>query len=191
MSDGPVRPSLEVLVESVLFVAPEPVELGRLEQLLGVERAELVVALTRLAETLESRGVRLQRHGERAQLVSAPECAPAVERFFGAQSKSKLSPAALETLAIIAYRQPATRAQIEALRGVNCERALATLLTRNLIAEVGRQESVGRPILFGTTIEFLEYFGLASLADLPPLGEGEATLGYERAPRTHEQVSNR
>lgn len=164
-------PTAEMLLESLLFVAPEPVELGRIEQVLGIERGEIEAALARLADGCRERGVRVQRHGETVQLVSAPEAASAIARFLGVQAKSRLSAAALETLAIVAYRQPVTRAQIEGLRGVSCERALATLQTRGLVAEIGRSESVGRPVLFGTTTEFLEYFGLASLDELPPLSE--------------------
>ena len=164
-------PSAEMLLESLLFVAPEPIELSRIEQVLGIGRGELETTLARLADGCRERGVRVQRHGEMVQLVSAPEAAPAIERFLGVQARSRLSAAALETLAIVAYHQPVARARIEGLRGVSCERALTTLQTRGLVAEVGRAESVGRPVLFGTTTEFLEYFGLTSLDELPPLGE--------------------
>lgn len=124
-----------------------------------------------LAVQLADRGIRLQRHGDQVQLVTAPEAAPAVERFLGLEGAVRLSSAALETLAVIAYRQPVTRAQIEQVRGVSADRAIATLLAHGLIEEVGRLETVGRPALFGTTVEFLEHFGLQSLADLPPLPE--------------------
>lgn len=124
-----------------------------------------------LAVQLADRGIRLQRHGDQVQLVTAPEAAAAVERFLGLEGAVRLSSAALETLAVIAYRQPVTRAQIEQVRGVSADRAIATLLAHGLIEEVGRLETVGRPALFGTTVEFLEHFGLQSLADLPPLPE--------------------
>jgi segregation and condensation protein B len=167
----PDAPDPEILLESLLFVSAEPVDLARLEQTLGLGRDDLESALARLNDICRTRGVRVQRLGETVQLVSAPESATTIERFLGVQAKSRLSPAALETLAIIAYRQPATRTQIEGLRGVNCERALATLIARGLVAEVGRAETVGRPVLFGTTIEFLEYFGLNDLGELPPLAD--------------------
>jgi segregation and condensation protein B len=96
-----------------------------------------------------------------------------VERLLGGPAVTRLSRAALEVLAIVAYRQPATRAEIEALRGVNSDRALETLLGRGLVAEVGRRDSVGRPALLGTTPAFLDYLGLRSLADLPPLPSAE------------------
>jgi segregation and condensation protein B len=167
----PDAPNPDILLESLLFVSAEPVELARLEQALGLGRDELESALARLSDGCQSRGVRVQRLDETVQLVSAPESATVIERFLGVQVKTRLSPAALETLAIIAYRQPVTRTQIELLRGVNCERALTTLLARGLVAETGRAETVGRPVLFGTTLEFLEYFGLASLSELPPLAD--------------------
>jgi segregation and condensation protein B len=155
------------VIESLLFVSGEPLELTRLQQVLGVEREEVEAALEMLATQCLERGVRLQRHGATFQLVSAPEVTPYVEKLLGVQNGGKLSPAAVETLAIIAYEQPVTRARIEAVRGVNCDRSLATLLTRGLVCEVGKLETVGHPSLFGTTIEFLQYFGLESLNHLP------------------------
>ena len=162
-------PRLELLIESLLFVAPEPVELARLERSLDVDRAQLEAALASLIATCGDRGVRVQRQDDTVQLVTAPESASAVEKFLGISSQARLSAPALETLAIVAYRQPVTRAQIEGIRGVNCERALATLLGRGLIAETGRQDTAGRPVLYGTTVDFLEQFGLGSLSQLPPL----------------------
>jgi segregation and condensation protein B len=103
------------------------------------------------------------------QLVSAPDSARAVARFLGVQASGRLSPAALEVLAIIAYRQPLTRAQVDAIRGVDSSGTTRALLARDLIAEVGRLETVGRPILYATTPLFLQQFGLTSLADLPPM----------------------
>jgi segregation and condensation protein B len=117
----------------------------------------------------ENRGVRLQRKGDKVQLVTRPETAAYVERFMGLEHTGRLSQAALETLAIIAYRQPCTRAQIEVVRGVNCDGVLSTLLTKGLIEEMGRLETVGHPFLYGTTFAFLQHFGLKGLGDLPPL----------------------
>ena len=122
-----------------------------------------------LAETCEreQRGIRLQRLGEQVQLVSAPENARFVAAMLGMPTQVKLTTAALETLAVIAYRQPITRGQLEAIRGVNSDRALATLAQHGLAIEVGRATTVGRPALFGTTLEFLQQFGLASIDALP------------------------
>jgi segregation and condensation protein B len=113
--------------------------------------------------------VRVQRSGDHVQLVSAPESAAVVERFLGIGPQPRPSTAALETLAIIAYRQPITRAQIEAIRGVDSSGVVRALLVRELIAEAGRLETVGRPILYATTPEFLRQFGLSSLAELPEI----------------------
>jgi segregation and condensation protein B len=113
--------------------------------------------------------VRLQRSGARVQLVSAPEVASYIERFLGLELHGRLSPAALESLAIVAYQQPVTRAGVEAVRGVNSDSVLRTLVSKGLIEEVGRMDTVGRPILYGTTFDFLQFFGFESLEDLPPL----------------------
>ncbi len=122
-----------------------------------------------LADALESqgRGIRLQRLGEQVQLVTAPENARYIAALLGLPMTARLTTAAMETLAVIAYRQPVTRAQIESVRGVNSDRALASLLQHGLVAEVGRAQTVGRPALFATTSEFLQQFGLTSLEQLP------------------------
>jgi len=170
--NGHTRP-LELLaaLEAVLFVAEEPVELAEIARTLEVSVAAVRGLVDQLAEACGARGVRVQRQDTRVQLVSAPEAGVYVNRFLGARSEQRLSNAALETLAIIAYRQPVTRPALEAIRGVGCDHALATLKSRGLIEEVGRAESVGRPVLFGTTIAFLEHFGLTDPAHLPPLAE--------------------
>ncbi len=169
------RTDLELtsLIESLLFVADAPVTPAQLAAALDVEPKAVEEALDQLAADYQQRGLRLQRKAGRVQLVTAPEAAPAVERFLGLELSSKLSPAALETLAIVAYRQPVTRAQVEAIRGVNSDSVLRTLINKGLIEAVGRLEQVGRPILYGTTFEFLQYFGLQDLQELPPLNVDE------------------
>lgn len=166
--EPPAPEQLVPVLEAVLFVADAPVEIAALSRTVGVARNDLVPALDELAEACRGRGVRLQLTGELVQLVSAPETAPYVERFLGLEHPP-LTNASLETLAIIAYRQPMTRAGIEAVRGVDCDGPTRTLLARGLIEEVGRAPVVGRPALFGTTVRFLEYFGLERPEDLPPL----------------------
>lgn len=170
MTTGPT--SLKTLLESLLFVADGPVPLARIERTLGVERPALEEAIAALAADYTGRGIRVQRLDGRVQLVTAPETAAHVESFLGLEADPRLSAAAMEALAIVAYCQPITRAGIEAIRGVNSDRVVASLVSRGLIAEAGRAEGPGRPALFETTFAFLEYFGLSSLADLPPL-EGE------------------
>jgi len=171
---------LVAAVESLLFVADEPVEAAVLASALNAGTAAIEAAIDDLAERCRERGVRVQRAGERVQLISAPELGPYVERFLGAAAEQRLSGAALETLAIVAYRQPVTRGTIEAIRGVNSERALSTLRSRDLVEEVGRAETVGHPVLFGTTMRFLEYFGLEQPGELPPLHPSPTPLAKNR-----------
>lgn len=166
--------ALARVIEAILFVAGGPVATEALAQATQSGAAQIMVALDALDGALAGRGLRLQRGRDAVQLVSAPELAPWLERFLGLELSSRLSAAALETLAIIAYRQPITRPEIEAVRGVNSSGTLRTLLQRELIEEVGRLETVGNPYLYATTPAFLQYFGLRSLGDLPPLEPGEA-----------------
>ncbi len=156
-------------IESLLFVAGRPLERGELRKLLDIDDATLTDSLRVLENDLESqrRGIRLQRLGEQVQLVTAPENARYVAALLGLPMSAKLTTAAMETLAVIAYRQPVTRAQIEAVRGVNSDRALVSLVQHGLVSEVGRAQTIGRPALFATTAEFLQQFGLTSLDQLP------------------------
>ena len=165
---GEIAPNLlKRIVESLLFTADNPVTIGNLRNVLEVPRRSLESALEELAADYEGRGLRLQRNGDEVQMVTAPEVASYVERFFGIGGANKLSNAALETLAIVAYHQPVTRAQIEAIRGVNSDYTINVLEARSLIAETGRLATPGRPVLFGTTMEFLKYLGMSSLNELP------------------------
>jgi segregation and condensation protein B len=160
---------LQSVVESLLFVAGRPMELAELRRLLLVEEARLREAVASLADECERqrRGIRVQRLGVTVQFVSAPENARFVAALLGLPTQVKLTTAALETLAVVAYRQPITRGQIEFIRGVNSDRALASLMQHGLVGEMGRAATVGRPTLFGTTPEFLQQFGLTSLEALP------------------------
>lgn len=154
-------------LEAILFVAGRPLSPGELAGAVGSDKKSVEAALVQLAERHRSGGLRLQRDGRSAQLVSAPEAAADVERFLGLEATAHLSGAALEALAIVAYRQPVTRPEIEELRGVNCDAVIRTLMVRGLVAEVGRRQTVGLPIEYGTTFRFLEYFGLSDLSELP------------------------
>ena len=169
LPDMPAPPAPVQLVESLLFVAGEPVTLAQLAKALELPAEAIAAALEALEAECRGRGVRVQRHGDLVQLVSAPESARAVAGFLGVQASGRLSPAALEVLAIVAYRQPLTRAQVDSIRGVDSSGTLRALLSRDLVAEAGRVESIGRPILYATTPLFLQQFGLTSLADLPPM----------------------
>jgi segregation and condensation protein B len=160
---------LAAAIESLLFVSGRPLEYAELRKLLDIDNAQLQHGLQTLERDLvdQERGVRLQRLGEQVQLVTAPENARYVAALLGLPMTARLTPAALETLAVIAYRQPVTRSQIEATRGVNSDRALASLIQHGLVAEIGRAQTIGRPALFATTTEFLQQFGLTSLDQLP------------------------
>jgi segregation and condensation protein B len=171
----PTPDKVKATLESLLFVAEEPVELTVLTRSLHLSEKEVEEALDSLAEDCRQRGVRIQRSGNLVQMATAPEAARYVENFLNMDHHQRLSTAGLETLAIIAYKQPVTRAAIEAVRGVNSDGAVATLLARDLIGEVGRAHTPGRPVLFGTTVRFLEHFGLERPEDMPPLPEDGAS----------------
>lgn len=186
MSDEPIANELAFeaetifgprqLVESLLFIAAEPVAVRDLARALALPLDAIEQAIEQLIGEYRTRGIRIQRHNDQVQLVSAPESAAAVERFLGVQASApRLSNAALETLAIIAYRQPITRAGMEAVRGVDCSGPVRTLLQRGLITEIGRLQTAGRPVLYGTTDDFLKQFGLDSIDRLPQIEDSPAT----------------
>jgi segregation and condensation protein B len=164
---------LSVQVEAMLFVAGEPVTTAQLATALDVATSVAERALNELDASLASRGLRLQRHAGRVQLTTAPQLAELIERFLGLEMTSHLSRAALETLAIIAYQQPVTRPQIDSIRGVNSDSMMKSLLNKGLILESGRADGPGRPILYSTTPEFLQHFGLNSILEMPPLARPE------------------
>lgn len=161
--------SLAAKIEAMLFVSAEPVPVQQLSQALDVTASVVERGLKELVDSLQMRGLRLQRNAGRVQLTTAPQLAGLVETFLGLEAVTHLSRAALETLAIIAYQQPVTRPQVDAIRGVNSDAMLKSLLSKGLILESGRTDGPGRPILYSTTPEFLQHFGLNSLMELPPL----------------------
>ncbi len=174
---APDPAQLRALVEALLFVSDGPVALGALARTLDVTPRRIELTLDALEGALEGHGMQLQRGPEGVQLVTAPEAAELVEQFLGLESARRLSTAALETLAVIAYRQPVTRAAIEAIRGTSSDHVLATLRARGLIERVGRAAGPGRPSLYGTTQRFLEHFGLLRASELPGLDEFAERLG--------------
>jgi len=180
---------LRSILESLLFAAGDPVPLGRLTQLLpGYERREVVRALNELSEEYarEERGLRLEQVAGGYQLRTSRANAEFVKVLL-AQRPVRLTRAALETLAVVAYRQPVTRPEIEAIRGVDVDAVLTTLLERRLVRVIGRKEVVGRPLLYATTPHFLETFGLKDLSSLPKLEElGASADALERAARGAE-----
>ncbi len=186
--------NLKSLVESLLFVAEGPATITALARALEVDSVQIDQVVAELRKDYAGRGIRVQRSKDRLQLVSAPESAAAIEKFLGLEGSGHLSTPALETLAIIAYRQPITRPALEAIRGVNCDGVIHSLLAHGLVQESGRLETAGRPILYATTFDFLQNFGLQSVEDLPPLEEQvekvlEATL--EQTEGTEEQADKK
>ena len=169
--------NLVAQLESILFVAGEPVSLTELVQVLEVKKSDLTDGLRELAESLDGRGLQLVFDEKEAQLVTDPEAASLVSRYRQSELRGSLSPAALETLAIVAYRGPVTRPVIEAIRGVQSSAPLRTLAIRGLIRETGRSHDIGRPILYETTVELLKHLGISSREELPLLPpEKEAKL---------------
>jgi segregation and condensation protein B len=155
--------------EALLFIAERPLTSAELAELGGVPRLQAEATLAALAEQLveDGRGIRLQRLDDAWQLATAPEVGERLAAY-ATREEPRLTPAALEALAVVAYRQPCTRGEVDRLRGVDSDYVLRSLMHRRLVVEVGRRDTPGRPILFGTTFTFLERFGLTSLEDLPP-----------------------
>lgn len=165
--------SLSAQIEALLFVSGEPVAIAQLAAALDVAPTVIERGLNELDASFSDRGLKLQRHAGRVQLTTAPQLAELIERFLGLEATTHLSRAALETLAIIAYEQPVTRPQIDSIRGVNSDSMMKSLLHKNLILESGRADGPGRPILYSTTPEFLQHFGLNSILEMPPLAKVE------------------
>jgi segregation and condensation protein B len=158
----------EAQLEALLFVAERPLSRREIASIAGVSRDVVDARLGDLEISLAGRGIRLVTAGEGVELVTAPEAGALIARYVGADAV-RLSPAALETLAIVAYRQPVTKAAVERIRGVDSDYTIRVLLHRRLVVELGRSDAPGRPFLYGTGFDFLERFGLTSLDELPPL----------------------
>ena len=176
--------NLKGKIEAILFVAGEAVAVRDLARALRTEEKTVRKELDALRDEydFEQRGFLLKRFGDKVQLATRPLYAGDVVRLLQPVQTQSLSQAAMETLAVVAYRQPVTRAEVEQVRGVKCDYSIQSLVNKGLIREVGRKDTVGRPILFGTTDEFLSHFGLENLDNLPPLPEitgadGEAEPG--------------
>ena len=162
-------------IEAILFVAGEPVHENDLARALGVTNRELNAALDALRDEYDfaQRGFRLRRWGSQVQLTTRELYSQDVVHLLQPVQKQSLSQAVMETLAIVAYKQPITKAEVEQIRGVKCDYSIQSLTAKHMIREVGRKEALGRPILYGTTDAFLEHFGISDLSELPPMPEGE------------------
>ena len=156
-------------IEAILFVTGEPQEIGAFRQVFEAPELDIRQAVDLLSEQCmrDGRGIVLKRFGNYVQLTTRPEFAPYIEKLLQPVQRQSLSQSALETLSIIAYRQPVTKLEVEAIRGVKCDYSIQSLAAKGLIAEVGRKETVGRPILYGTTDRFLSHFGLETIEELP------------------------
>ncbi len=167
---------ISAAVEAILFSSNRPLKVRELQQATDADRNSVEGALEKLRETLDGRGLMLMRHHDEVHLATRPEYAGAVRRALRPEVSGRLSQAAYETLAIIAYQQPVARARVEEVRGVNCESVLGNLELRDLITEVGRGSGPGQPKLYGTTMRFLQVMGLESLDHLPTPSEGAELL---------------
>jgi len=164
---------LRNIIESILFVAEKPVNIKELAKIAGALNIDVQKVLLELMNDYKKRGLRIIRKGDYFHLITAPEIAKYVARYLNQELKKELGEAAMETLAIITYKQPITRMEIEKIRGVNCEAILRTLQIKGLTCEVDRKDTPGKPILYGTTFEFLQYLGIESIEELPKLDKEE------------------
>lgn len=171
--DQPDGGTLSGRIEAILFVAGEPVRVDELAKALNVPVRAVDNELNKLRDEYDfhQRGFTLKRFGHQVQLATRALYAADVVHLLQPVQKQSLSQAAMETLAVVAYKQPVTRAEVEQVRGVKCDYSIQSLVNKELIVEVGRKEALGRPILYGTTENFLSHFGLTSLDDLPPMPE--------------------
>jgi segregation and condensation protein B len=173
------REKQKAVIEALLFLKEDPVRADKIAAFLALQTDEVKTLLRELRRDLAAagRGIQIYEVAGGYQMGTLPELAPVLEKIFGEEAAGNLSSAAMETLAIIAYKQPVTRVEIESVRGVKCDHVLENLLKRRLIRISGRKEAPGRPLIYGTSTDFLRYFGLKDLRDLPPLeGEGRAEL---------------
>lgn len=170
------------ILEAILFVAGEPVAVADLAQALEVSEMEIMHAVEALERECERHGVTVHRYGDHLRMETRPEYAPYVERLLQPVQRQTLSQTAMETLAVIAYRQPVTKGEVEQVRGVKCDYSVQSLLHKGLIREAGRKEALGRPILYATTDRFLEHFGISDIRELPPLPDAQEKVDEPLTP---------
>ena len=194
MQEAQEKPKLEIkervgIVEAILFVTGDAVEKQEIRRALDLTEEELEETLDALESgyDFDRRGLRLLRFGAHVQLATRPDYAPYVEKLLQPVQKQSLSQAVMETLAVIAYRQPVTKGEIEQVRGVKCDYSVQSLVTKGLIAEVGRKETLGRPILYGTTDAFLRHFCISSVAELPEIDFSKLTAKLEKTEENAEK----
>lgn len=172
---------IKSIIESLLFTWGDPLDLKDISSILEIEESELSLIIKELMDDFDynRRGLRIIKINNSYQIGTRPEHYQWIKKLSLASANKNLSNAALETLSIVAYRQPIIKADIEAIRGVKCDRVLQTLIDRKMVIEVGRLERTGRPILYGTTEEFLRSFGLENIENLPSLNEVDQNLDID------------
>lgn len=172
-----IKNNLKTRIEALLFVASTPLSINQLAAYLDEKPRNIESAVQEMEKEYKThRGLRFEESNNRFQLTTAPEYFPVIEKYLGQEENTTLSQASLEALSIVAYRQPVTRPDVDEIRGVNSDGVIRNLLNKGLIQEIGRSEGAGRPILYGTTNDFLQYFGLSSLKELPQFDpQGELT----------------
>lgn len=180
--------NLAAKIEALLFVAPGHTSINQLANALGISDDEVQIQIDLLSgHYKEHHGLRIQKLKDKYQITSSPDYAMMIEEFLGLEVTSRLSQPALEALAIIAYNQPTTRPEIDAIRGVNCDSVVRSLVSKGLIEELGRSEAPGRPILYSVTSEFLQQFGLDSVDQLPPI-DFEALLSVAQSNGDNKRI---
>lgn len=178
------KKNLKSIIESILLVAGKPVSIKEISKSASAMITEVQKEIASLISDYQDRGIKIIKKGDFYSMVTAPENAEYVSRFLNEELRHDLSEAALETLSIITYSQPITRMEIEEIRGVSSDHLIRNLMVRGLIQEVGRKDSPGRPILYGTTVEFLQYFGLTSEEELPKLNKEELFKNNDAAKKS-------
>lgn len=163
--------NIKSIIESILLVAEKPVSIKELATVTAVQMSEIQKASSELIESYKGKGIRIIKKGDLLHIVSSPENSDYIAKYLNEELRSDISKAALETLAIITYKQPVTRSEVEEIRGVNSDYLVRNLMIRGLVGEVGRKEAVGKPILYGTTVEFLQHFGLENEDQLPNIDD--------------------
>lgn len=173
---------MKSVIEALLFIWGDPLSLKDISTIVELDNKETQKLLQEMMDefNFERRGIRIIQIDDSYQMSTRPEHFEWIKKLYNPKSNKNLSNAALETLSIIAYRQPITKSEIEIIRGVRCDKAIDTLLEKSLIEEQGRLERTGRPIIYGTTTEFLKYFGLKNLDDLPSLEKFDIDTGEEK-----------
>ena len=184
------RKTIKSAIESMMFIWGEPLNIKDVADVFGIEKKEVYECCKELMEEYEQegRGIVIREVNKAFQFTTREENLPYIERLCTPVRHRKLSQSALETLAIVAYRQPVTKGEIESIRGIRCDRVMEGLIRKGLVRDMGRSESVGRPILYGTTDEFLRQFGFETIKDLPDIKDIEGILDDETSEELQDSL---